>query len=261
MKKPVIGITCNFSFDDKQPIFEGIGVAKQNWQLVADDYISAIERAGGIPVIIPFLKDINVLKNIIFFIDGLFLTGGNDIDPRNYNQLALQKTGALNPERDSQDLFLTKFIIENTNIPILGVCRGMQVLNVVMGGTIQQEIDPTKYMLHTLLMYPKDACSHKVQISPNSLLHDIIKSNTLGVNSFHHQAVDKLGQNIKTVAVTADGLVEALELDNANGRFLLAVQWHPEMMAEKYNVQQKIIDRFVDASRTNVKEKNRCICL
>ncbi|MPN28733.1 hypothetical protein SDC9_176178 [bioreactor metagenome] len=73
--------------------------------------------------------------------------------------------------------------------------------------------------------------------------------------------MDKLGQNIKTVAVTADGLVEALELDNANGRFLLAVQWHPEMMAEKYNVQQKIIDRFVDASRTNVKEKNRCICL
>lgn len=248
-KKPIIGITCNYSNSDKQSIKEGIGVAGQKWQLLADDYIESIEKAGGIGLIIPLMKDFKRLKKVINIIDGLLLTGGNDIDPVNYKECATKECKNINPQRDKQDLFLTKYFLSQTNKPFMGICRGIQILNVSFGGTIYQDIDINKFDYHTLTTYPKDEISQEIIVEKNSILYDIFQKKSVGINSFHHQAIKKLASNLRAVAKTKDGLIEAVELKENNNRFVLAVQWHPEMMTNKNKEQQKLITKFVKSCK------------
>lgn len=250
--QPIIGITANYSYDGSSEFAEGIGAREQEWQLLADDYIDCIVRAGGIPVILPLVKNKKYQETVRLLADGadaILFSGGNDVDPMRFGQTTAGKTGGIIPERDEQEFFLLRYVLEHTEKPVLGVCRGIQLMNAVMGGTLIQHIPDAGYPAHTLPMYPRQMASHWVNVEPGSLLHGITGRERLGVNSFHHMAVEECAPGLVITARAEDGVIEAVELaDNRKKRFFLGVQWHPEMMAWADAVQQKIISAFVKAA-------------
>lgn len=248
--KPVIGITVNYSYNGDSECAEGIGAPGQEWQLLADDYVTAVVRAGGIPVMLPVVRDNEVLKEMLEKVDGVLFSGGSDVDPQLYGQTTAGKTGAIIKERDDQEVFMVDYVVNQTKKPVMGICRGIQVLNAVLGGTLIQHIPDAGFNNHTLVMYPRKMASHKVNVVPGSILHGIVGTEKLPVNSFHHMAVEEVAPCLKMVAQSEDGVVEAVELaDNKDGRFFLATQWHPEMMSSVNETQQAIINAFVNACK------------
>lgn len=243
--KPIIGITSNYSYDDKAPMKQGIGAPGQEWQVLADDYIAAVVRGGGIPFIIPLIDDIKLVEEILERIDGLILTGGNDINPKFFDERAVAETGFVITERDKQDIFCAKHIIEKTNKPLLGVCRGMQIMNVAFGGNMYQDLVKNDFQSHSLSKLKRHEGTHDIFIEKDSLLEKIVDTKSLRVNSFHHQGVKDIASNLKSVARSDDRVVEALELKDNNERFILGLQWHPEMMASHNDKQQEIITKFI----------------
>lgn len=131
--RPIIGITCNYSYDNEAPRREGIGAPDQEWQLLAHDYISSVVRGGGIPFIIPLVDDNDLVKDMLDRVDGLILTGGNDINPKFFGERLIDQAGLIHTKRDEQDIFCARYFIEKTDKPFLGVCRGMQIMNVAFG--------------------------------------------------------------------------------------------------------------------------------
>jgi putative glutamine amidotransferase len=249
--KPTIGIVANYSYNGDSEFAEGIGAAEQEWQLLADDYISSIIKAGGIPIIIPLIKNENreeILKDIINKVDGIIFSGGNDVNPLLFGETSMGKTGGLIPERDAQELFLFKYVYEHTKKPILGICRGIQLLNVYFGGTLIQDILNEGCGSHTLSMYPREKISHWVNVKEGSLLNNIVQKTKIGVNSFHHMAVKICAPELHIIAQAEDGIIEGVELkNNSTNRFVLGVQWHPEMMLASLD-QQKILRAFVNSA-------------
>ena len=243
--RPIIGITSNYSYDDINPYKEGLGMPGQEWHTIADDYIKAIIKAGGIPYIIPIVEDIEVLKMMLDKVDGLLATGGNDINPMEYSNRPDFKLGSIIPKRDKQDIFMAKYVVKELKKSYLGVCRGLQILNVAFGGTLHADLPSAGFKNHSLNMYPREEPSHEVEIIEDSILYNIIGNKGLKVNSLHHQGIDKIGDNLKIVAKSSDNLCEALELNNNYNQFVLGVQWHPEMMAIKSMEQQDIINKFI----------------
>lgn len=245
--KPIIGITVNYSYKGDSPYAEGIGAPGQEWQLLADDYITAVVRAGGVPLMLPVVRDNpELLKNMVDLVDGVLFSGGSDVDPQMYGQTTTGKTGGIIVERDEHEKFLVDYVVNHTSKPVLGVCRGIQIINAVMGGTLVQHV-PDVANDHTLTMYPRTAVSHTVVVAEDSILSGIVGPGKLGVNSFHHMAVDACAPGLKVVARSEDGITEAIEFENQDDRFFLAVQWHPEMMSSVNQTQQSIIDHFVNA--------------
>lgn len=250
--EPIIGITANYMFDGSAEYAEGIGAPDQEWQLLADDYITSVKRAGGIPLILPVIKeegDRAVTLRLLDCVDGVLFSGGSDVDPLRFGAVTKGKTGKLIPERDEQEFFLFRHVLEKTGKPVLGICRGAQLFNAAMGGTLIQHIPDLGLAPHTLPMYPRAQASHWVTIAPDSRLSRIVGTDRLGVNSFHHMAVEQCAPGIRAVAWSEDGIIEAIELEHPGDRFFLAVQWHPEMMAEKNAVQQNILTAFVDSCK------------
>lgn len=254
--KPIIGITANYSYDGSGEFAEGIGAKEQEWQLIADDYISSVARAGGIPLILPVVrkdKGWEVTQRLMDCVDGVLFSGGNDIDPLLFGEKTTGKTGPVMPERDQQELFMLRTLLEETKKPILGICRGIQLINVALGGTLIQHIPDEGLTAHTLPMYPRQVPSHRVDIQEGTLLYDLVGTTKLPVNSFHHMAVKDLAPRLKVTARSEDGVIEAVELtENPDGRFFLGVQWHPEMMAFANDIQQGIITAFVDSCKNKV---------
>lgn len=240
--KPLIGITCNFSHDDEPGIHTHYGLPEQKWHMLADEYIRAIENAGGIPVMLPIYQSESALMEALEHLDGVLISGGNDVDPSLYGEFITKDVGAIVPERDAQDIALTRAVIEQTNKPLLGICRGIQIMNVAMGGTLHQDLGKAGYKDHFVGCCPITHPVHKVKLAAQSLIADIIGSDELAVNSFHHQAVNQIAACFIATAVAEDGTVEALELDG--DRMILATQWHPEMMYT-CGTNQKIFSRFV----------------
>ncbi|MCD8053442.1 MAG: gamma-glutamyl-gamma-aminobutyrate hydrolase family protein [Lachnospiraceae bacterium] len=248
--KPVIGITANYMFDGSAEFAEGIGAAEQEWQKLADDYITSVQRAGGIPIILPVLRndsDWEITLRLADCVDGVLFSGGSDVDPLHFGQASTGKTGNVIPERDEQELFLFHHLLEHTKKPLLGICRGIQLFNVALGGTLIQHIPDKGLSPHTLPMYPRQHPSHWVNVENDSLLKEIVRSERLGVNSFHHMAVERCAPGLRAAAWSEDGILEAVELNNPSDRFFLAVQWHPEMMTEADTTQQNIITAFVQS--------------
>lgn len=194
-------------------------------------YDAAIQRAGGETVVIRPNTPLKVIDNLA----GIVIPGGQDVCPIWYGEKVDKKTQNPNQERDALELAITKRAIAK-DIPFLGVCRGHQVLNVALGGTLIQHIDG-----HIL----KD---HLATMSADSKLLDVEKFPSLNVNSLHHQAVGKVGDGLIVVAVAMDGTVEAIE--RPENRFVLGVQWHPEMHANKDfdNAMSALWRRFVHAA-------------
>ncbi|MFW6237839.1 MAG: gamma-glutamyl-gamma-aminobutyrate hydrolase family protein [Halanaerobiales bacterium] len=205
-----------------------------------DRYSRAVKNAGGVPLLLPPLLKQNDICSLLSHLDGILLTGGVDIDPRYFSRPVKQKNGRIDPLRDKMEIILVRQALEK-NIPILAICRGIQVLNSACGGTLYQDLPPFSYQ--HLQKAPKWYPVHKINIKPGSVLHKLYSTRQIGVNSFHHQSVKDPGENIKILARAEDGVIEALKIKNHP--FALGVQWHPEEMLNKYSLQKKLFQYFL----------------
>lgn len=191
-------------------------------------YTAAVEESGGIPLIIPTLEKEENIQALVCLFDGIILSGGGDPDPLLFEEEPIPGQGEIEPPRDYLELILAEQAL-NSGLPLLGICRGMQMINLAAGGSIYQDIGmrnkkSLKHMQEAPRWYP----THKVYITPHSRMASILKKNSLRVNSFHHQAVNRLAKGLAACAYAPDGLVEALE--GAGENLVLGVQWHPETM-------------------------------
>ncbi|MCF0178566.1 MAG: membrane dipeptidase [Bacteroidales bacterium] len=216
----------------------------------------SIELAGGIPVIIPETTDSDLINQTLDMLDGLMMTGGEDINPAYYGEEVLEACGGINEKRDYYELMLLKKAIDR-NIPVIGVCRGLQMINVAMGGTLYQDI-PSQYQTETIHARSAENPSpmHEVTLLPNTAIHQILGHDVLTVNTSHHQGIKKLAPGLTITAYSStDSIPEAIE---AIGKNIIAVQWHPETMtAAGDTVQLRFFKAFVD--RANLYAKARDI--
>lgn len=234
-KRPIIGITPGF-MKDKNKLCLGQG------------YVEGVNKAGGLAFILPIVQNSDMTDRILETVDGILFSGGPDIDARYFGEENLKCGGEILPQRDSFELLLAKKAIEMRKA-VLGICRGMQLLNVAMGGTLHQDIHTGRSPENALKHWqeaPEWYPVHDVQIIPGSKLHNIYSSDTLGVNSFHHQAVKETGSSLSIAAKSSDGIIEAVE--NLDNRFMVAVQWHPELMWQENLLHLKLFEEFVAAA-------------
>ncbi|WP_236264127.1 gamma-glutamyl-gamma-aminobutyrate hydrolase family protein [Dysgonomonas sp. Marseille-P4677] len=213
----------------EQPPLIGISAGRTlaGSSIVQSTYVNAIAKAGGKSIIIPAMTDINVLRNIVKDLDGLVLTGGEDVDPLYYGESEIPDINETDSVRDIYDLVLLKLATDR-NIPVLGICRGEQIMNVAFGGTLYQDI-PTQVKDKSIThkqSEPRDQGTHDISVTNGSQLGRILGTTKISTNTFHHQAVKEVAPNFSIVAKTADGIVEAIEA--YPNRPILGVQWHPE---------------------------------
>ena len=211
-RKPVIGLTGNY----------GELACKLN-----EGYYKSIWRAGGVPVIIPPIADTDVLINTLEHIDGLLLTGGADFNPLYAGEEPSPRLGGINAERDLPELLIAQ-LAYNRQIPMLGICRGIQTLAMALGGKVQQDISDVAQIRHSQDA-DRSEPTHSVTIEPDSTLFNIYNKEKLFVNSFHHQAVCDPGERFRVTARSADGIIEAIE--SREYKSIIGVQWHPECMS------------------------------
>lgn len=235
MKKAIIGISASMIFDSSDSRF--LGYARS---YVNDDYIQSVTRSGAVPITLPIVDSDEEVKAQVDLIDALILMGGQDVDPYLYGEETDKKHGMIYPRRDRFDYKLIKYAFEK-GIPILGICRGHQILNVYFGGSLYQDLS---YFSPDVLQHVQQACSYEatqtIQIEKNSILQRII-GDTKRVNSFHHLAVKDLADNFVVTARTKDGVVEAIEYQG-DERYILGVQFHPEMMSSRDEDMQAIFN-------------------
>jgi putative glutamine amidotransferase len=238
-RPPTIGITCITIQTDQRPPRLG-----QN-----STYVNAVIRAGAAPLLIPHVADGALLRSLYNVLDGLLLTGGEDIDPVHFGETHHEKCGAICPERDETELALTRWAMEEDK-PLLAICRGIQVLNVALGGSLYQDIQaqvPGAERHDWYPGFPRDRRSHSLDIAPQTRLGQISGPTSLAVNSLHHQSVKDLAPGLVVVARAVDGIVEAVEAPDHP--FAIGVQWHPEELASGDVRAQRLFDALVEASR------------
>lgn len=236
-KKPVIGISGSIMID-QGGMFPGYKRAYVN-----DDYILAIHKNGGIPMMLPLVDDEEVIKEQIKNIDGLLLSGGHDVDPMFYDEEPSQKLGETFPERDIFDMKLIKYALEMKK-PIMGVCRGMQMINVYFGGSLYQDLSFIDgCTIKHVQGHTPSLATHTANITEGTKLETILGTNKTLINSFHHLAAKEIGKGLVVSARALDGVVEAIEHES---EFVIGTQWHPEMMAQKDEMMKKIFVAFVN---------------
>jgi putative glutamine amidotransferase len=214
------------------------------------DYVEGVAEAGGMPVVLPPLGEHRAVEALLDGLDGLLLSGGSDLDPRYYGEEAVPELGVTVPERDAFEMSLVEQALRR-GIPILGICRGMQVLNVALGGTLFQDL-PSQ-MDHMVLLghrqeTPKWEPTHEVEVDGGSQVAGIMGTDELKVNSYHHQAVKDLASGLVAVAHAPDGVVEAVETRDLSQRWLVGVQWHAEAMREAGPEHRNLFEAHVSAA-------------
>ena len=212
-----IGITAHLDLVANE---EGVGTLHY---VASAPYVKAVRRAGAVPVLLPVVEPVDA-EAMLDLVDALVITGGCDVDPTNYGAPAEPGLGPTDLVRDAADLAITRAAVQS-NMPTLATCRGIQVLNVAMGGTLVQHVDD-----HMRIDLYNQA-AHSVEIDPGSRLATILGTEAVGVNSLHHQVIDRLGRGVRAVAHNHDGQVEAIEIDDAPA--VLGVQWHPELLRHR----------------------------
>ena len=222
--RPLIGITTDF---------------KDKHNSIEEAYSNAIVKHGALPVLIPTVEQQrSYLADIIKRIDGLLIPGSRDMDPDYYGEKPHPRLNPMSRERTEAEFMALEMAIEN-DIPILGICGGMQFINVFFGGSLYQDIQA---LIDKPLVHEKGSI-HPVEIKNSSMLHKILGTNEFNVKSYHHQAVNKLGRNLTISAVAPDGIIEGLESDQHS---IVAVQWHPEL--ENTDISKKIFEHFIKKS-------------
>jgi putative glutamine amidotransferase len=186
-------------------------------------YARAVEKAGGLPVVLPELEP-DAVDGLLDRVDGVVLVGGPDVNPANYGAKAAPQTGPASEGRDAFDLALARRCVERDH-PMLAICRGVQVLNVAMGGTLHQHVEE-----HMVTDRWNDSV-HRVKVEPDSRLASVLGLSELDVNSLHHQALDRLGDGVVAVARAGDGTTEAIEVPAAPN--VLGIQWHAELLRHR----------------------------
>lgn len=241
--RPLIGISCSMG----QAIYSmNQDNVPQMQHRLGDNYVKAIVQAGGVPVLLPNNMDLTSVEELSAGLDGFLLSGGGDVDPALFGERATVELGAVTPRRDDFELALVRYVINETNKPVLGICRGIQVMNVAMGGTLHIDLPGDGKLCHSLTMYPRNVQTHDVNVTPGTRMEDIMSGNKGRVNSFHHQAIRDVADCFVISAVSADdGVVEAVE--QPGERFMVGVQWHPEELVE-YEEAQKLFRSFVKAA-------------
>lgn len=212
---------------------------------LARHYSEAVEAAGGLPVHIPLIPDSDFIKGIMDNLDGLLLPGSDsDVDPQRYGHEPHPQLGSVHPIKDETDL-LALAEVETRRLPLFAICFGIQSLNVARGGTLIQDIG-SQYpnAIKHEQGQPRERHSHRVRLLEDSVLGQMAKSENVPVNSHHHQAIETLGRELVATAWAPDGIVEAVE-DPRSDRFVLGVQWHPEMGWEKDELSRALFNRFV----------------
>lgn len=241
--KPLIGCTTYYvsAFEENKHRYS---IAQDHFTSAIDDPLS-IYQAGGLPMPITLIDDDGYIESVLDRLEGLMLIGGSDVSPSYYGQPYKKGLGHLDPVRDKFELKLIDKAVRR-NIPLFGICRGLQLLNVYFGGTLVQDID--RYhetdINHAGYIGPKWSPAHKVKLAKDHMLYPCFGKEELEVNSFHHQIIDKLGDGLEIAATAEDGIIEAIV--HSQYPFLLAVQWHPEMMFQTDQEQLKLFQLFVD---------------
>lgn len=232
LKKPIVGITAAHCTEELKTF-------------PRQYYVGSIKNAGGIPLIIPPLCTTEEAADVLKLISGLVLTGGGDISPIYLREDPRRGVGTCFPERDLSEILLTQLALQQ-DLPLLGICRGIQVLAVAAGGEIYQDI-PSQYsgaMEHSQTA-SREYAWHAVDIVEDSVLFRLFDKTRIDVNSLHHQAVSKIPQGFIQCALAADGIIEGIEKPGA--KFCLGVQWHPESMMET-EIHSKVLFRgFIEA--------------
>jgi putative glutamine amidotransferase len=239
MLKSKIGIVTSITIEQNPVIF------KVDRVYVNSDYIEAIEKVDATPIMIPVVLSDESLDIYIDICDGFLFSGGIDINPIYYNQDPHKKLGTINSKLDEFQLKLMKKVLKSEK-PFLAICRGLQILNVVCGGTLYQDLDEiTNNTIQHQQSGERYNLIHKVYFEKNSILHGLYGKETY-VNSFHHQSIHELGSNLLITGRASDGVIEAVEVKNYN--FGLGVQWHPEMMFSHFEYVKPLFESLVSAS-------------
>ena len=235
--KPVIAVS---SYIANKDIYYGYGTS--------GDYIKAIDGAGGIPVQLPTIKNSADYEQVLRHADGLLIPGGCDIAPYFFSEQPEKALGRIDALVDQQEMELVRLAYD-AGIPILGICRGHQVINVAFGGSLYQDIPSAipEAIGHDQSGCKREELYHKIDIQPSSRLHRIFGKDSLYVNSFHHQAVKQLGDGLQAVATAPDGVVEAIE--GTGDRFVMGVQFHPENLYGIYAEFTNLFRSFVEECR------------
>jgi putative glutamine amidotransferase len=232
--KPIIGINCDYEEEGKQP-----------YSFLYRSYSDAVIAADGIPLLLPLIKDKSSVELFLKRIDGLLLTGGNDVPPHRYGEEQHEKTVCVHPDKDISDNLLVDIAMQMKK-PMLAICYGAQLVNVAMGGSLIQDIpsEETSPIVHKDSQ--NEQYTHPVTVEKNSLLYKIIGTGCIETNSAHHQAIKRLGKGLKDTAHTSDGIIEAIEIKDYP--FFVGVQWHPERMID-YPCHATLFRALVNASK------------
>ncbi len=239
--KPLIGITA-FEMPHPEP-------PHSVYYALGQRYARAIEETGGAPVVLPPGLGQGSLERIFDKLDGLLLSGGGDVEPSFYQEPSQAALVSVSLNRDRDELALARWAMEK-NKPLLCICRGIQVLNVALGGSLIQDI-PTQVpgaLEHSFdnKVVPHDHLAHPVSLEPASRLAQVMGVNVSTVNSWHHQAIKQVAKGLAVVAHAPDGIIEAVEL--AGHPFAIGVQWHPEWLYDKQDEQRRLFAALVQAA-------------
>jgi putative glutamine amidotransferase len=241
--KPLIGVTPDFNAGDRKEW----GGREPTYFLRAR-YIRAIEDLGGIPIVLPLVADLAARRRLLTSIEGLLLTGsGPDLAPELYGERQQYKFRVMSQRRATFELEMAQ-LARTADLPLLGICGGMQALNVAFGGSLYQDIGSQRpHPLQHRQSAPATQLSHPVKITPKSLLHRIVKTATMRVNSSHHQSVKDVAPSLQASARAPDGIIEAIE--SSAQRFLLGIQWHPEFLFDHHHRHRRLFEAFLEAAR------------
>ncbi|HEY6085120.1 MAG TPA: gamma-glutamyl-gamma-aminobutyrate hydrolase family protein [Nitrospira sp.] len=243
--KPLIGVTPDFNAGDRKEW----GGSEPTYFLRAR-YIRAVEELGGIPLVLPLVSDPRARRRLLAGVDGLLLTGsGPDLPPALYGERQQYKFQVMSQRRLTFELEMAK-LANAADVPVLGICGGMQAMNVALGGSLFQDIalQLAKSLQHR---QPTRATnlSHAVAVMPGSLLRRIVRTASLRVNSSHHQSVKDVAPSLVASATAPDGIVEAVE--SPARRFFLGIQWHPEFLFDRHPLHRRLFEAFLRAARRN----------
>jgi putative glutamine amidotransferase len=247
-QKPIILITS---------LYKGSGKGEGSSSMSADPaYLNALCSCGAIPLIVPHGLKKNDLVRLAGMAQGLFIPGGDDIHPKHYHSLEIhEKTAGISEERDDMEITLAGIFIEKKK-PIFGVCRGEQIINVAMGGTLYQDI-PSEIQTDIHHEYdnqtPKSdryaAEIHDVVFLEKTALASFFSVKKISVNSLHHQAVKNIASGLRIGAIAPDGVIEAIESEDMHSRWILGIQWHPERMMEKRLENKILFEKFIERAQ------------